>query len=127
MKILRTIGILVLVAGLALGGAGSALAQDGEPELAEVKGVIEAVNTEAGTVTILSEEEETVILTITGETEIKKDGVTATIEDLAKDDEVEALYNPGTLEAVKIVAKSPELAENGGPAGGPPEPGLHSP
>ena len=127
MKILRTIGILVLVAGLALGGAGSALAQDGEPELAEVKGVIEAVNTEADKVTILSEEEETVILTITGETEIKKDGVTATIEDLAKDDEVEALYNPGTLEAVKIVAKSPEPAENGGPAGGSPEPGLHSP
>ena len=127
MKILRTMGILALVAGLVLGGTGSALAQDGEPELAEVKGVIEAVNTDAGKVTILSEEEETVILTITGETEIKKDGVTATIEDLAKDDEVEALYNPGTLEAVKIVAKSPEPAENGGPAGGPPEPGPHSP
>jgi len=131
MKILRTIGILALVAGLVLATGGAVFAQ--EPELAEIEGVIKAVDTEAGTVTILPEKGEAVILTITGDTEVYKDGEPATINDLAKDDEVEALYNPGTFEAVKIVAKSPkpaetpEPAENGGPAGGSPEPGPHSP
>ncbi|MBA7665028.1 hypothetical protein ES703_73094 [subsurface metagenome] len=133
MKILRTMGILALVAGLLLGGTGSAFAQEEEPELAEIEGVIKAVDTEAGTVTIAPEQGKAVILTVTEGTEINKDGETATIEDLVKDDEVEVLYNPGSLEAVKIVAKSPEPAENGGPAGGPPaggppdDRGPHSP
>ena len=97
MKSLRAIVVLVVITGLALATGGAVFAQG--PELAEIEGVIKAVNTQTGTITITPEKGKAVVLTVTEDTEIYKDGDTASIEDLAKDDEVEALDRASALPA----------------------------
>lgn len=75
---------------------------------ASVEGVIEAVDTAAGEVTIAPEEGESVILTVTGGTTITRDGADAAVEELEAGDSVIASYNAVTMEAVEIVAESAE-------------------
>ncbi len=62
MKILRTIGILALVAGLVLGGTGSVLAQ-GPPNKSGLFGTVDSVS--GYDVTLVTKEGSTVVVTLT--------------------------------------------------------------
>lgn len=83
-------------------------AQAGVP--LEIEGVIEAVDTETGTVTIAPEEGDAVPLTVVeGITVIEKNGEAASLDLLQQFDQVEASYYRLILVAVSIVAESPAL------------------
>ena len=84
MKILRTIGILALVAGLVLGGGGSALA-NGEPAEPPVKdGLFGTVDSVSGyDVTLVTKEGLTVVVTLTETAKYMVPGETKGPSDLA--------------------------------------------
>ena len=105
---------IVTLAGLLLGdkveakyNAVTMIASKIEAKLgsAEVKGVISAVDTVAGTVTITTKTGTSIVLTVDAATYIKRDRAIVTLADLVVGDKVEAKYNAITLIVSKIEAK----------------------
>ncbi|MGC8855740.1 MAG: DUF5666 domain-containing protein [Anaerolineae bacterium] len=102
-KILHTLMILALVMGLFV--ATTAVYADRDTHT-HLKGVIAAIDTTAGTLTVTpAKGGADVIITVTPTTRIKRQGKPATLADLQVGDRVEIKYNPATGVAEKIEAK----------------------
>ncbi|MBI5951397.1 MAG: hypothetical protein HY865_07050 [Chloroflexi bacterium] len=78
---------------------------EAELDLSELEGVISALDSTAGTVTVTRQDSTTVTVTVNPTTLIKRNKKAATLADLQLGDKVEVKYNAMTLIASKIEAK----------------------
>jgi hypothetical protein len=78
-----------------------------EEEATTVEGTIEALDTEASTISIADETGAITALTVTSITVISKDGTPCSLGELEVGMEASATYNPDTMEAAEIHATSP--------------------
>lgn len=72
---------------------------------ARARGVIRAVDLSAATVTILTRDDQTVVLHTNDRTQITRNGERAALEDLQQGDRASALYDPATMLAAQIDAR----------------------
>ena len=72
---------------------------------ARARGVIRAVDLSAGTVTIHTRDDQTIVLRTNDRTQITRNGERAMLEDLQQGDRASALYDPSTMLAAQIDAR----------------------
>lgn len=72
---------------------------------ARARGVIRAVDLGAGTVTIHTRDDQTIVLGTNDRTQITRNGERAALEDLQQGDRASALYDPSTMLAAQIDAR----------------------
>ena len=83
----------------------SSIFQTKAEDPARARGVIRAVDLSAGTVTIHTRNDETVVLRTNDRTQITRNGERAALEDLQQGDRASALYDPSTMLAAQIDAR----------------------
>lgn len=83
----------------------SSIFQTKAEDPARVRGVIRAVDLSAGTVTIHTRDDQTVVLRTNDRTQITRNGERAALEDLQQGDRATALYDPSTMLAAQIDAR----------------------
>lgn len=83
----------------------SSILQTKAQDLARVRGVIRAVDLAAATVTILTRDDQTVVLRTNDRTQITRNGERAMLEDLQQGDRATGVFDPATMLATQIDAR----------------------